>query len=77
MEKNLFGKEKIMPKFAVLSGFIVENVIVAEQKTDAEQATNKTCIEVSDSDYLDIGWLYQDGVFVDPNPPIIEEPMNL
>jgi hypothetical protein len=56
-----------MPNFAVIDDKnIVVNVIVAETKQDAEEATGKTCIQ---SDYAFIGAQYNEEtqLFIDPN----------
>ena len=60
-------------KFAVMSGDIVTNIIVADSKEIAEQVTSQTCIEYTDENPAVIGLGYIDGVFEQPNIIITEE----
>ena len=60
-------------KFAVMSGNIVTNIIVADSKEIAEQVTSQTCIEYTDENPAVIGLGYIDGVFEQPNIIITEE----
>ena len=60
-------------KFAVMSGDIVTNIIVADSKEVAEQVTNQTCIEYTDENPAVIGLGYVDGVFEQPTFNITEE----
>jgi len=53
-------------KFAVLVDNIVENIIVADSKEVAEQATGKTCIEYTEENLTSIGWTYDGTTFVAP-----------
>jgi hypothetical protein len=55
-----------MKNFAVLSGNVVSNIIVATNKKNAELATNAECVEYTDENPAGIGWSYVDGVFVAP-----------
>lgn len=60
-----------MATFAVLSGSMVSNVIVANSVEDAELVTNATCIEYTADNPAGIGWTYDEatGVFT---PPVAE-----
>ena len=60
-------------KFAVMSGDIVTNIIVADSKEIAEQVTSQTCIEYTDENPAVIGLGYIDGVFEQPNLIITQE----
>jgi hypothetical protein len=62
-----------MANFAVLSGSIVVNVIVATSKKNAELATKAECVEYKDDNPAGIGWTYVDGVFVAPKPVVVDE----
>jgi hypothetical protein len=57
--------------YAVISNNDVINLIVADSKEIAEEVTGLTCVEYTDEDRLEIGMLYQDGVF---SYPLLEEP---
>jgi hypothetical protein len=59
--------------FAVLSGNLVTNIIVADSKEIAEQVTGQTCIEYTDENPAVIGLGYVNGVFEQPNIIITEE----
>jgi hypothetical protein len=60
-----------MGKFAVLDeNNKVENVIVAESKEIAEEATGLVCVEYTDENPAIIGLGYSNGVF--ENPPMPE-----
>jgi hypothetical protein len=59
-----------MANFAVMSGNIVSNVIVADTKENAELATNSTCVEYSDAKPAGIGWTYDGKAFIAPPNPI-------
>jgi len=49
--------------FAVIKDNKVINIIVAETKEIAEEATGHTCFEYTDSNPAVIGFGYADGVF--------------
>jgi len=59
-----------MSKFAVIDGDNVTNLIVADSKLLAEQATGKVCVEVTSTNekHVAIGGTYVDGVFSKPKP---------
>lgn len=59
-----------MPKFAVMTGNTVSNVIVADSKEIAEQIVGSV-IEYTDTNPAGIGWTYDEatGVFT---PPVAE-----
>lgn len=44
--------------FAVLTGDIVSNVIVADSAEIAESLTNQTCVEYTPENPAQIGWIY-------------------
>ena len=60
-------------KFAVISGDIVTNIIVADSKEIAEQVTSQTCVEYTDENPAVIGLGYVDGVFEQPTIIMTEE----
>jgi hypothetical protein len=48
-----------MANFAVLDGTnVVENIIVAESQEIAEDVTKAICVEYTDANPAEIGWLY-------------------
>jgi hypothetical protein len=47
-----------MANFAVMSGDVVSNVIVADLVNDAELATGSECIRYDDANPAGIGWSY-------------------
>lgn len=53
-----------MPRFAVLNGEDVLNIIVADSKEFAEELLNMTCIEITEADSAEAGGFYIDGIFV-------------
>ena len=57
-----------MTNFAVLSGDIVSNVIVANTLADAEIATNSVCVESTEDNPAGIGFSYdaKSGKFTRP-----------
>lgn len=59
-----------MGRYAMMNGDTVTNIIVADDKDDAERALNVTLIEFSEDNPAGIGWTYADGVFT---PPVITE----
>lgn len=61
-----------MPTFAVIDESVVINLIVAETKADAEEATGKTCVESTDTNQAIIGLGYSNGNF--EKPVATEEP---
>ena len=57
-----------MAKYAVLDGYsIVNNIILADSLQLAEQLTSSTCVLIPLNDFVDIGYLYADGTFTNPN----------
>ena len=59
-----------MKNYAVLDReFLITNIIVASSLEVAEFATSSSCVLVPIGTFVDIGWSYIDGVFVDPNAP--------
>jgi hypothetical protein len=61
-----------MANFAVMSGDVVSNVIVADAVENAELATNSVCIEYTDANPAGIGWSYDSVTkkFIAPPNPI-------
>jgi hypothetical protein len=58
-----------MANFAVLDGTnVVENIIVAENQEIAEDVTKAICIEYTDENPAEIGWIYdpETGRFAPP-----------
>ncbi len=53
-----------MANFAVLDDITIINIIVADSKEIAEQATSKVCVQYSETDIVDIGGTYVDGEFI-------------
>ena len=60
-----------MAMFAVIKDDKVENIIVADSKTIAEEVPGFTCIEYTHENPARIGLGYSNGVF---EQPIVEEP---
>jgi hypothetical protein len=61
-----------MKNYAVIKNNIVENVIVWDGIV--EFSIDGELVEITESNPASIGFLYQDGQFIDPNP-IVEEPV--
>jgi hypothetical protein len=57
-----------MATFAVLSGDLVANTIVADTLENAELATNSVCVEYTDDNPAGIGFTYnsKSGKFIRP-----------
>ena len=53
-----------MSTFAVMSGNSVINVIIADNKEIAEEATNSICIEYDEINPAHIGWQYDGEKFI-------------
>jgi hypothetical protein len=62
-----------MATFAVIKDGIVENCIVAESLAIAEEVTSLNCIEYTIDNAPSIGYLYNNGIFTNPNPRVISE----
>jgi hypothetical protein len=62
-----------MATFAVLVNSVVSNIIVADSKEIAEEATSATCIEYTEIDTVNIGWTW-DGTKFTNEPTVIEAP---
>ena len=58
--------------FAVLSNNTVTNIIIADTKEIAEQATNSICVEYTEENPASIGWIYDGTTFT---APIVPEPI--
>lgn len=63
-----------MATFAVINNGIVENCIVADSLTIAQDITGLTCIEYTSDTEVSVGYLYENGIFTNPNPPVILPP---
>jgi hypothetical protein len=59
--------------FAVINNGIVENCIVADSLAIAQEVTGLTCIEYTNENPVSIGYLYDNGIFTNPNPPVETE----
>jgi hypothetical protein len=59
--------------FAVINNGTVENCIVADSLDIAQEVTGKTCVEYTNENAPSIGYLYDNGIFTNPNPPVISE----
>lgn len=57
--------------FAIINNGIVENIIVWDTSNAYDPIGQ--AVEIPDGAFVSIGFLYQNGEFVDPNPPVIEE----
>jgi hypothetical protein len=67
-----------MATFAVIENGIVENLIEADSLTVAQETTGLTCIEYNIGIDVSVGYLYDNGVFTNPNPPapLIDQPLS-
>ena len=60
-----------MATYAMMSGNTVSNVIVADNKEDAEKALSCVLVEYTSENHAGIGWtMDEDGKF---HPPVVEE----
>ena len=57
-----------MATFAILSGDLVTNVIVADTLENAELATNSVCVEYTEDNHAGVGYSYdaKSGKFTRP-----------
>lgn len=64
-----------MATYAMMSGNTVSNIIVADDKEDAEKALGCVLIEYTADNPAGTGWIYDEetGRF---NPPVVEETQN-
>ena len=62
-----------MATFAVINNGVVENCIVADSLAIAEAVTGLVCIEYTVENPAEIGYLYENETFVNPNPPVEAE----
>jgi hypothetical protein len=63
-----------MANFAVIENGIVTNIIIADTKQVAETATEKTCVEYTDSNPAVIGLGYDGTTFEQPEVVFIPAP---
>lgn len=61
-----------MPNFAVIDNNKVINIIVADSKESAEQATNSLCVEYTEDNPAYIGLSYDGLLFEQPESLSIE-----
>ena len=63
-----------MPSFAIIneSGTVI-NTVLAENKEIADSVTGSDCVQIEENSIINIGFLYADGVFTDPNPVISDD----
>ena len=61
-----------MATFAVMSGSIVSNVIVADTLEIAELVTNSECVEYTADNPAGVGWIYDGAKFTAPAPEEIK-----
>jgi hypothetical protein len=64
--------------FAVISRGIVDNLIAADTEEIALAVTPdwQTVIEVEETLGICVGWNYDGTNFINPNPPVVEEPVS-
>lgn len=62
-----------MKIFAVLTGQVVTNTIVADSIENAELATNSKCVEILQDSSVGIGYEYIDNQFIATTKPEIDE----
>lgn len=55
-----------MGKYAVISGNMVSNVIVADNKEEAERALSCVLVEITPESFGGLGWIYENGKFFAP-----------
>lgn len=60
-----------MKKFAVIKDQVVKNIIIWDT-SDAYDPIDLV-VELSDEIHVDIGFLYRDGQFIDPNASTTQE----
>ena len=65
-----------MPRFAMMNGASVENVIMADNKEAAERSLRCTLIPLDDHSPVGFGWQFVDGVWVEPTPVELEGDLN-
>lgn len=61
-----------MPNFAMMSGNVVTNIIVADDKDAAEAALNCVLIEYTQDNPAGVGWVY-DSDTQKFSAPVVEE----
>ena len=59
-----------MKTFAVIKDGLVENCIVADSLEIAQEVTGLICVEYTLENPVDIGFIYAEGIFTNPNPTI-------
>lgn len=64
-----------MATYAMMSGNVVSNIIMADDKEDAEKALGCTLIEYTSENPAGIGWIYNEetGKFNAPEPVVDED----
>lgn len=63
-------------KLAVIDNENVVNLILADSIEIGEEVTGLACVELPEESFAQVGWLYTNGEFINPNPrvEVIEEP---
>lgn len=56
-----------MSKFAIIENNKVINIIIIEDKNQAEKDLQATLVEIKDTDFASIGDLYINNAFISPN----------
>jgi hypothetical protein len=56
--------------FAVINNGIVKNCIIADSLDIAQEVTGLTCVEYTNENAPSIGYLYDNGIFTNPNPQV-------
>ena len=62
-----------MASFAVINNGIVQNCIIANSLDIAQEVTGFTCVEYTNENAPSIGYLYDNGIFTNPNPLVEAE----
>jgi hypothetical protein len=62
-----------MATFAVINNGVVQNCIVADSLAIAEAVTGFVCIEYTAENVAEIGYLYENETFINPNLPVETE----
>lgn len=58
-------------KYAIIKGGIVVNVIEYEEQPSTPPAGFEEGHTAIQQDYVSPNWVYADGVFTNPNPPVV------
>ena len=55
--------------YAIIKNNTVSNVIVWDQQKNPDYTPEGVAIAIGDGIMVSIGWKYEGGQFIDPNPP--------